>query len=49
MFVTVIVPVVVLLVIVLIIVGIFNKLVTLKNRFENAFSQIEVQLQRRYA
>ncbi|MDG1139088.1 MAG: LemA family protein [Opitutales bacterium] len=48
MFVTVIVPVVVLLVIVLIIVGIFNKLVTLKNRFENAFSQIEVQLQRRY-
>ncbi len=28
--------------------GIYNKLVTLKNRFKNAFSQIEVQLKRRY-
>jgi LemA protein len=38
----------VLIVLIMIIVGIYNKLVTLKNRFENAFSQIEVQLQRRY-
>ena len=30
------------------IVAIFNKLVTLKNRFKYAFSQIEVQLKRRY-
>ncbi len=29
-------------------VGIYNKLVTLKNRFQNAFSQIEVQLKRRW-
>ena len=29
-------------------VGVYNRLVTLHNRFENAFSQIEVQLKRRY-
>tara|TARA_Y200000002_G_scaffold256426_1_gene212747 strand:+ start:612 stop:1202 length:591 start_codon:yes stop_codon:yes gene_type:complete len=38
----------VLIVLAMFVVGIYNKLVTLKNRFENAFSQIEVQLQRRY-
>jgi LemA protein len=30
------------------VISIHNKLVTLKNRFENAFAQIEVQLKRRY-
>ena len=39
---------VILVVIIFMAIGIYNKLVTLKNRFENAFSQIEVQLKRRY-
>lgn len=35
-------------IVVLFVVGIYNQLVTLRKRFENAFSQIEVQLKRRY-
>ena len=43
-----IVTLVIIATIVLFIVGIFNKLVALRNRFKNAFAQIEVQLKRRY-
>jgi len=46
---TVVLIVVVLAVIIgMLVVGIFNKLVTLRNRYQNAFAQIEVQLKRRY-
>ena len=39
---------VILAVIVFYVIGVYNKLVALKNRYQNAFSQIEVQLKRRY-
>ena len=38
----------VILVLVMIIVGMYNRLVGLRNRFKNAFAQIDVQLKRRY-
>jgi len=40
--------VVVLVVIAFAFIGLYNKLVTLRNRFKNAFAQIDVQLKRRY-
>ncbi|NMC19687.1 MAG: LemA family protein [Thermogutta sp.] len=40
--------VVVLLVLVLLVIGVYNRLVTLRNRYRNAFAQIDVQLKRRY-
>ena len=43
-----IVLVVVLLVVAMAVIGMYNRLVTLRNRFKNAFSQIDVQLKRRY-
>jgi len=43
-----IVTVAILLGLIFYIIAIYNKLVALKNQFENAFAQIEVQLKRRY-
>lgn len=45
---TVIVVLAVIAVLFFFIIAVYNRLVALKNRFQNAFSQIEVQLKRRY-
>lgn len=45
---TLIVVLVIVAVIAFYVIGIYNRLVSLKNRFENAFAQIEVQLKRRH-
>lgn len=39
---------VVVLLLIVIVAGMFNKLVAMRNRFKNAFAQIDVQLRRRY-
>jgi LemA protein len=48
LFLIVIVVVVPLFFLLVFVIGIYNRLVALRNRFKNAFSQIDVQLKRRY-
>ena len=45
---TLIVAGVILLLLIFYMTGVYNRLVTLKNRYKNSFAQIEVQLKRRY-
>jgi LemA protein len=42
------IPLVVVIAIIIWVISIYNTLVTLRNRFKNAFAQIDVQLKRRY-
>ena len=42
------IPLILVVLVVVWLVGIYNRLVSLRNRFKNAFSQIDVQLKRRY-
>ncbi|MDQ7727610.1 LemA family protein [Halomonas sp. SpR8] len=48
MLLTLIIIVAIIAVIAFYVIGVYNRLVSLKNRFENAFAQIEVQLKRRH-
>ncbi|MDQ7734435.1 LemA family protein [Halomonas sp. SpR1] len=48
MLLTLIIIVAIIAVVVFYVIGVYNRLVSLKNRFENAFAQIEVQLKRRH-
>lgn len=45
---TTIIILVILAIVVIYVIGIYNRLITLRNRFKNSFAQIEVQLKRRY-
>lgn len=48
MSVTTVIVLLILVALIIYVIVIFNRLVSLKNRFQNAFAQIEVQLKRRY-
>ena len=42
------IPIIILVLVALWAMGVYNRLITLRNRYENAFSQIDVQLKRRH-